>query len=233
MIPATGLGVAAFAFPRRASQAFVQFTRVVVRTPAAEEVVDRPPVREVDRQGHPLHAVVDEVAHGVEHLAMAVRLRAPAPLEEPGRHGHRGADLGPLGVRHVTGIAACPPPRSDRTEPVHVAVTPRGDRGGRRHRVTAQLVRQRASLVVLGVVTASLPRGPFFHARGRTRTSVQMITRCRTPRTRSGLPQRTDCCEVEAGWNQPRFQPAGSRLGQRSQDHLRVVSRTVQRRIGR
>ncbi|MFI0537222.1 hypothetical protein ACH3XX_45395, partial [Streptomyces scabiei] len=28
-----------------------------------------------------------------------------------------------------------------------------------------------------GVVTASLPRGPFSHARDRTRTSVQMITR--------------------------------------------------------
>jgi hypothetical protein len=122
---------------------------------------------------------------------VAVCFRAPASLEEPGRHRHRGADLGPLRIRHVTRISACPPPLSDRTEPVQVAVTPRCDRGGRRHRETAQPIRQRASLVVLGVVTASLPRGPFSRAHGRTRTSVQMITRCRTPRTRSGLPQRT------------------------------------------
>lgn len=75
------------------------------------------------------HAVVDEVAHSVEHLAVAVRLRTTALCQEPGRHRHRGTDLGPLRVRHVTRIAAWPPPRSDRTEPVHVAVTPRGDRG--------------------------------------------------------------------------------------------------------
>lgn len=50
----------------------------VHRQDEAEEVVDRPPIREIDRQGRPLHAVVDEVAHRVKHLAVAVRLRTTA-----------------------------------------------------------------------------------------------------------------------------------------------------------
>lgn len=125
----------------------MQSTHVVTGPPAAEEVVDRPSGREVDRQSHPLHAVVDQVAHSVEHLAVAVRLRTPARFRS--QVGTGIAERTSAHSAFVKSLAPRPLSQNDRTEPVHVAVTPRGARSGRTRRDTAQLISQRASLVVL------------------------------------------------------------------------------------
>src|SRR5512147_420075 len=95
----------------------------VVAPPAAEEVVDGPPPGIIRGQRGPLDAVVDQVAHRVDHLAVAVLLQPSAPAIQPGRHRHRSTHLGPLRVRHIARMPARPEPRRNRTELVNMAVT--------------------------------------------------------------------------------------------------------------
>lgn len=54
--------------------------------PGGKEGIDTRPGREVRGHRPPLDAVVDEVAHRVDHLSVAVALWPPAPARQPSRH---------------------------------------------------------------------------------------------------------------------------------------------------
>jgi hypothetical protein len=85
----------------------VQLGEQALGQPAAEETVDRVPGGEVRRHRTPLDAAIDQVEHRVEHLPVAVGLRAAVEAYQPARQRQYVADLLPLGGE-IRRIAACP-----------------------------------------------------------------------------------------------------------------------------
>lgn len=160
--------------------------------PAGEERIHAWPGREVGRHGPPLDAVVDEVAHRVDHLPVAVALRAAAPARQPSRHRQQVPHRRPLRIAHVRAIprpALWPVGRIP--EPVGDTVTPRSGRTGPGTHDHATL-RQQGLLLLAGLDNRELPRGPSSMPARRPTHPIQHPVRTRpSRRTDREQPVRT------------------------------------------
>lgn len=113
-LPVTALGIA-----DRLTQPVVQLGHKSRIPPAGEEGIHPWPGREVRRHRPPLDAVVDEVAHRVDHLPVAVHFRPPAPARQPSRNRQQIPHQSPLGIAHVRAVPGpAPRPVGRVSEPV-------------------------------------------------------------------------------------------------------------------
>ncbi len=136
----------------------MQFSRQPCVPPAGEERVDPRPGRKVGRHRPPLDAVVDEVAHRVDHLPVAVALRPAAAARQPSRNRQQIPHHSPLGITHVRAVAGPSIWLVDGVpEPVREAVTPASGGTGPGNHDHATL-RQRGLLLLAGLDNRELPR---------------------------------------------------------------------------